>query len=55
MTIEALLENVEADCKSGPAQATSAVAEIKALVANRVGDVLIALIVIGSIWFGHSL
>lgn len=55
MTFESLLKNVETDRKLGQVQATLAVTEIKALVANRVGDVLIALIVIAAIWIGHSL
>ena len=33
----------------------AAVADIRSLVANRVGDVVIAAIVLASIWLGHIL
>jgi len=44
-----------ADIKSVENATKAAVTDIKALVANRVGDLMIALIVFGSIWFGHAL
>lgn len=37
------------------AQAKGAVTDLRALIANRVGDVLIAAIVLASIWLGHVL
>lgn len=55
MTIETLETAAKADLALGIAEFKSATTDIKTLVANRVGDVVIALIVLGSIWLGHAL
>lgn len=50
-----VLTTAEATVKEGEAQAFSAANDFKTLVANRVGDTLIAIIVIAAIWIGHTL
>ena len=55
MTIETVAAAAKADLAKVETETTAAVSDIKTLVANRVGDVLIALIVLGSIWLGHVL
>jgi hypothetical protein len=49
------LATVETDVKTAEAQALTFLSEIKTLVANRTGDVVIAAIVVASIWIGHAL
>ncbi|WP_156428067.1 hypothetical protein [Novosphingobium sp. FSW06-99] len=55
MTIETLETAAKADLAYGVGELKLATTDIKALVANRVGDVVIALIVLGSIVLGHAL
>jgi len=55
MSIETVATDAKADFAYGVAELKSASTDIKTLVANRVGDVVIALIVIGSMLLGHAL
>jgi hypothetical protein len=55
MSIETVAAEAKADLAHGVAELKSATTDIRTLVANRVGDVVIALIVLGSIWLGHAL
>jgi len=55
MSIETVATDAKADLAYGVAELKSASTDIRTLVANRVGDVVIALIVLGSIWIGHAL
>ncbi len=57
--LKTVLDGAEADAKGmlahGEALIVPAAADIKTLVANRVGDVLIFGIVIGSLLIGHAI
>ena len=53
MSIETTEVAAKADLTAVASELKSATTDIKTLVANRVGDVVIALIVLGSIWLGH--
>lgn|GEM_PF-7062509 len=50
-----LTTTAETDANAVEAQASIAVSDLKALVANRIGDALIAAIVLAAIWIGHAL
>lgn len=52
---ETALCSAQADLSKVRTETADAVTDIKMLVANRIGDVLIAAIVLGSIWIGHIL
>jgi hypothetical protein len=54
-TMTNLTTTAETDANAVEAQASIAVSDLKALVANRIGDALIAAIVLAAIWIGHSL
>lgn len=54
-TLEARLNTLEQDAVSVDTAAVGAVSDIRSLVANRVGDLVIAAIVLASIWLGHIL
>jgi hypothetical protein len=53
--LDATVTGVRADLNKVANEARAATGEIAMLIANRIGDLLIAAIVIASIWLGHAL
>jgi hypothetical protein len=54
-TLAASLKTMDDEAVSIGTTTVAAVADIRLLVTNRAGDVVIAAIVLASIWLGHSL
>jgi hypothetical protein len=53
--LDTLKTAVVTDLTAGEALIAPVVTDIKALIANRIGDALIAAIVLVSIWVGHAI
>lgn len=55
MTIETVAKTAEADAAAIIGELKPAVSDIKTLIATKVGDVAIGLLVLAGVWIGHIL